>query len=53
MCIRDRAETTTIIPTVKAFQARHGLADMVVLAHAGMLSAGNDNLASHFHWYPV
>ena len=49
----NRAETTTIIPMVKAFQARHGLADMVVLAHAGMLSAGNDNLASHFHWYPV
>jgi len=49
----NQAETTTIIPTVKAFQARHGLADMVVLAHAGMLSAGNDNLASHFHWYPV
>ena len=26
---------------VKAFQARHGLADMVVVADAGMLSAGN------------
>lgn len=37
----NRAETTTIIPMVKAFQARHGLADMVVVADAGMLSAGN------------
>ena len=37
----NRAETTTIIPIVKAFQARHGLADMVVVADAGMLSACN------------
>jgi len=31
----------TIIPVVKAFQARHQLADMVVVADAGMLSATN------------
>lgn len=37
----NRAETTTIIPIVKAFQARHGLADMVVVADAGLLSAAN------------
>ncbi len=37
----NRAETTTIIPIVKAFQDRHGLADMVVVADAGMLSATN------------
>jgi hypothetical protein len=37
----NRAETTTIIPIVKAFQDRHGLADMVVVADAGMLSASN------------
>jgi hypothetical protein len=37
----NRAETATIIPIVKAFQARHGLADMVVVADAGMLSATN------------
>jgi len=37
----NKAETTTILPVVKAFQARHGLADMVVVADAGMLSAGN------------
>ena len=37
----NKAETATIIPVVKAFQARHGLADMVVVADAGMLSAGN------------
>lgn len=37
----NKAETRTIIPIVKQFQARHGLADMVVVADAGMLSAGN------------
>ena len=37
----NKAETTTIIPIVKAFQARHNLADMVVVADAGMLSASN------------
>jgi hypothetical protein len=37
----NRAETSSIIPVVKAFQARHDLADMVVVADAGMLSANN------------
>jgi hypothetical protein len=37
----NKAETLTIIPVIKAFQARHGLADMVVVADAGMLSASN------------
>jgi hypothetical protein len=37
----NKAETATIIPIIKAFQARHDLADMVVVADAGMLSAGN------------
>jgi hypothetical protein len=37
----NTAETSTIIPIVKAFQERHALADMVVVADAGMLSAGN------------
>jgi hypothetical protein len=37
----NKAETATIIPIVKAFQDRHGLADMVVVADAGMLSAAN------------
>jgi hypothetical protein len=37
----NKAETSTILPIVKAFQARHGLADMVIVADAGMLSAGN------------
>jgi hypothetical protein len=31
----------TIVPIVKAFQERHGITDMVVVADAGMLSAGN------------
>lgn len=37
----NKAETTTIIPIVQQFQARHGLADMVVVADAGMLSTSN------------
>ena len=37
----NKAETTTIIPIVTAFQGRHALSDMVVVADAGMLSAGN------------
>ena len=37
----NRAETTTILPIIEQFQKRHGIADMVVVADAGMLSAGN------------
>jgi hypothetical protein len=37
----NKAETLTIVPIVKQFQDRHGLADMVVVADAGMLSASN------------
>ena len=37
----NRAETLTILPIVTQFQQRHNLADMVVVADAGMLSAGN------------
>jgi Transposase DDE domain len=37
----NKAETGTIVPIIKAFQKRHGLADMVVVADAGMLSASN------------
>ena len=37
----NKAETATIIPIVKQFQDRHNLADMVVVADAGMLSAAN------------
>lgn len=36
-----KAETKTIIPVIQAFQQRHGVADMVVVADAGMLSAEN------------
>src|SRR4051812_28750130 len=36
-----KAETLTIVPIAKQFQQRHGLADMVVVADAGMLSATN------------
>lgn len=37
----NKAETLTIVPIVKAFQQRHGIADMVVVADAGMLSGTN------------
>ncbi|WP_018790414.1 IS1634 family transposase [Salinispora arenicola] len=37
----NQAKTTTIIPIITAFQARHRVADMVVVADAGMLSASN------------
>src|SRR5699024_1030073 len=37
----NKAETTTILPIIEAFQASHGLSDMVVVADAGMLSASN------------
>ncbi len=37
----NKAETSTIVPIVKAFQARHSLSDMVLVADAGMLSASN------------
>src|SRR5699024_6415481 len=37
----NKAETTTIVPIIRQFQARHGVADMVVVADAGMLSATN------------
>ena len=37
----NKAETTTLVPIIEQFQARHGVADMVVVADAGMLSAGN------------
>lgn len=39
----NTAETTTLIPVLSAFQERHGITDMVVVADAGMLSAGNLN----------
>ena len=39
----SKAETTTLIPVLSAFQARHGVTDLVVVADAGMLSAANLN----------
>lgn len=37
----NTAETHTILPVIQAFQARHQIADMVVVADAGMLSETN------------
>ena len=37
----NKAETLTIVPIVKAFTERHGIADVVVVADAGMLSSSN------------
>jgi hypothetical protein len=39
----NKAETLTLIPTLRQFQDRHGIADLVVVADAGMLSASNLN----------
>jgi transposase len=39
----NTAETTTLVPVLTAFQQRHGITDMVVVADAGMLSASNLN----------
>ena len=39
----NKAETKTPVPVLEAFQARHGVTDMVVVADAGMLSASNLN----------
>ncbi len=39
----NKAETTTLVPVLQAFQERHGVTDMVVVADAGMLSAANLN----------
>ncbi|MBC7299308.1 MAG: IS1634 family transposase, partial [Demequina sp.] len=48
----NKAETLTILPMIRAFQARHNLAGMVVVADAGMLSASNlrqlDDEGLHF-----
>jgi len=37
----NTAEKSTILPVIEAFQARHSVADLVVVADAGMLSAAN------------
>jgi hypothetical protein len=37
----NKAETLTLVPVLESFRGRHGLADMVVVADAGMLSASN------------
>ena len=39
----NKAETSTLIPVLTAFQARHAITAMVVVADAGMLSAANLN----------
>jgi hypothetical protein len=39
----NKAETHTLIPVLQAFQERHAVTDMVVVADAGMLSAANLN----------
>jgi hypothetical protein len=37
----NKAETTTMLPVLRAFMAAHGLPDVTVVADAGMISAGN------------
>jgi hypothetical protein len=37
----NRAETTTMLPTIRAFMAAHRLTDVTIVADAGMVSDGN------------
>jgi hypothetical protein len=37
----NKAETTTLVPAVRAFMAAHQLPDVTIVADAGMVSAGN------------
>jgi hypothetical protein len=37
----NTAETTTMLPTIEAIMAAHQLADVTIVADAGMISAGN------------
>ena len=37
----NRAETTTMLPTITAFMAAHQLADVTIVADAGMISEAN------------
>jgi hypothetical protein len=37
----NKAETATIVPVLQAFQTLHGLADVTVVADAGMISDAN------------
>ena len=37
----NRAETTTMLPTIRAFMAAHQLKDVTIVADAGMISDGN------------
>jgi hypothetical protein len=37
----NAAETTTMLPTIRAFMAAHQLTDVTVVADAGMISEGN------------
>ena len=37
----NRAETTTMLPTIRAFMTAHHLSDVTIVADAGMISDGN------------
>jgi Transposase DDE domain len=37
----NRAETSTMVPTIRAFMTVHQLSDVTIVADAGMISAGN------------
>jgi len=39
----NKAETTTMLPTIRAFQAAHKLTDVTVVADAGMVSQANQD----------
>src|SRR4051812_37566192 len=37
----NRGETTTMLPVLRTFMKTHGLEDVIIVADAGMISAGN------------
>jgi hypothetical protein len=41
--VGNKAETTTMLPTIKAFMAAHRLSEVTVVADAGMVSEANRN----------
>lgn len=50
----NKAETKTILPVIEAFKTKHQLAEMTVVADAGMMSANNlEALADAGHRYIV
>jgi transposase len=46
----NRAETLTMLPTIRSFMDAHRLADVTVVADAGMISAANQRAIEDAGW---